>query len=151
LADDLGGDVTRRPAQLLGQRKGGVGLEVAERGRADQRVRVSVIRAVRGHQGIAHPRAENLLRICHGPSLVFPVLYSDQVFCCGPCARSRSRRRKWAARRSAAGPIRSLIFSVMSPRDRLAASAQAAVTARAVDAPCAITTVPPRPSSAAPP
>ena len=71
VADDLGGDVAGRPAELLGQRKGGVGLEVAERRRADQRVRVSVVRTVRGHQGIAHPRAENLLRICHGASLVF--------------------------------------------------------------------------------
>ena len=49
------------------------GLEVAERRRADQRVRVRVVRTVRGHQGIAHPRAENLLRICHGSSLVLAV------------------------------------------------------------------------------
>ena len=65
--------------------------------------------------------------------------------------RSRSRRRKWVGRRGSVTPIRSLIRSVMSPLVRFAASSQAAVTARAVDAPCAITTVPPRPSSAAPP
>jgi hypothetical protein len=44
-----------------------------------------------------------------------------------------------------------VIFSVISPRARSAASTQAEVIARAVLAPWAMTTVPPRPSRTAPP
>jgi hypothetical protein len=53
----------------VGERQCRVGLEVSERGRPDQRVRVGVGRAVRGAKRVAHPRAEDLLRICHADSL----------------------------------------------------------------------------------
>ena len=61
--NDLGRDVAGRPAEPLGERQRDVGLVVRELGRADQRVRVSVVRAVRGCEGVPHPCAEDLLGI----------------------------------------------------------------------------------------
>ena len=66
VADDLVRDVAGRLAEPLPERQCDVGLEVGERRRADQRVRASVVRAIRGYEGVAHPCAENLLWICHG-------------------------------------------------------------------------------------
>src|SRR5437763_9119017 len=58
------------------------------------------------------------------------------------------RRRKRPPRDE---PSRSLIFSEIWPRARSAARQQADVIPPAAEAPCAITTIPSSPSSAAPP
>src|SRR5215469_16458157 len=66
MADDVGSDVTRcRLAERPGKRQCRVGLEVGERRWADHRVRVGIARAIRRAEGGPHPRAKDLLRICH--------------------------------------------------------------------------------------
>src|SRR6266567_56552 len=130
-------------ATCRGGRQRRVGLEIGERGGPDQRVRVAVLRAERRDDGVVHPLRENLLWIGHDLSLSAAP---------NPPPQSNWRRRKWPPRPAdRPGPNRWVIFSVISPRARSAASRQAEVTARAVLAPCAITTVPPRPSRTAPP
>src|ERR1700729_2388344 len=60
------GPLTSGPAaQPLAERQRHVGLEVRERGRPDQRVRVAKVRAERRDDGVVHPLRENLLWIGH--------------------------------------------------------------------------------------
>jgi hypothetical protein len=70
----------------------------------------------------------------------------------GQAVTHNGRRRKCRSLLAGRpGLSRWVIFSVISPRASSAASWQAEVIARAVLAPWAMTTVPPRPSSTAPP
>jgi hypothetical protein len=98
-----------------------------------------------------HPLREDLLWIGH--TRILPgIAPRPLALLAGGVAGRNGRRRKWPPRLAdRPGLSRWVIFSVIWPRASSSASRQAEVTARAVLAPCAITTVPPRPSSTAPP
>ena len=163
---DLLGHLARRHAEALGERKCHVRLEVRELRGADERIGAGLPGAEGSGDRRAHPFRENLLRIGHGNKpiggrgpvpLSRPALGPRTAAVAAPAGAGattlqsrepQERRRKW---RSRPGPNRSLIFSVIWPWARSAASRQADVIPLAVDAPCAITTVPSSPSSAAPP
>ena len=140
VAGEFGGNVARRAMQALAQGQRNIRLEVGELRRPDQRVSPGVVRAERRAKRVADQAGEDLLRIGHAPRLSAALAGSPVL--------GQGRRRKCPPR---AAPSRSLIFSVIWPLASPAASTQAEEMPRAVAAPCAITTFPSSPSSAAPP
>src|SRR5262249_13611223 len=136
-----------RHAEALGEWERHVRLEVRELRGTDERIGARLVGTERSDDRRAHPLRENLLGIGHDNKPIggrSPGISRAAAACAD--TPGYERRRKW---RSRPGPNRSLIFSVIWPLTRSAASRQADVTPLAVEAPCAITTVPSNPSSAA--